>query len=406
MNGAYKLVVSITSSRDRLENVAAQTDADRCPLSTVSTDPDTQMIIAKYGPDEIFVLLEGKTLQGFLPVLMCTQGSQKTITYANATSGTLCDVTCTAAGHHGNITLEGHSSHRYQKHFTVTHGGAYHLKVVRLRRNYAALNESSDQPHPAIDYEYLVSDWIHLNRTWSVETQRVVASSGGIGAAATDAQWVEDTSDAVTRPFPQGMSRFENIESASRVEPVLLSAPDRGLNFTVYVGADEADKITDEGCANRMTAYRWESFPWAKHPVVNKPRTAGAILRNTSLVLVGDSHMRVLANLFLYWACDYHFPDSISFDHVTVDDPTSACAGLQVRYIPHYYCGCKQPYACYPNSTNVLPLQRLFDEVERSHSQPAGTRSVPLLILNCGKIDCLVWGRLTTTCFWAYLSSI
>lgn len=52
--------------------------------------------------------------------------------------------------------------HRYDHRFLVPLSGVYHLKIVRLRSCYLALNESY-LDYPVMKKEYLLNEWVELN---------------------------------------------------------------------------------------------------------------------------------------------------------------------------------------------------------------------------------------------------
>ena len=77
-----------------------------------------------YGPDEIVLFVEGKQLVSSIPSYV--------------------------------------GRRVYSSRVCLAHTGYYHVKVVRLREHYRALNEVFDE-YPLIRKEYILNEWLHLD---------------------------------------------------------------------------------------------------------------------------------------------------------------------------------------------------------------------------------------------------
>ena len=77
-----------------------------------------------YGPDEIVLFVEGKQLVSSIPSYV--------------------------------------GRRIYSSRVCLAHTGYYHVKVVRLREHYRALNEVFDE-YPLIRKEYILNEWLHLD---------------------------------------------------------------------------------------------------------------------------------------------------------------------------------------------------------------------------------------------------
>ena len=204
--GTYELV--IRRSNGLLDSEYPQfTDEPSFPLNKFE-----RMFKHMFGPDEIVVLVEGKTLQGFL-------------------------------AEYGPAGI-------YSVTFRISVSGYYHISVYRTRHDYGALNETHTE-WPMIVKENLVTDWLYLERTEFPECHN--HNVGG--------EW---------REIAPSQFDFQSLAEAKQVKPVpvlVLYEPNESqfnqltyLNLSLHAPDEqEPGEPAGSGCVSSIDRYKWHT---------------------------------------------------------------------------------------------------------------------------------------------------
>lgn len=209
----------------------------------------------------------------------------------------------------------------YHASFHLLLTGFYHIKVSRLRSNFTAINEYI-MAFPAIQLEYVVTDWVEL-----IGSKSKSESCNHMHYGA----WIEKTSSS-------GKSIYDTLATAQGITPILYhGGEDRSLPIKSYVplGSEHAAK----GCVNNVDLYNYLPVTGC-HWNVMTPDEASQLLSQKILSIHGDSHMREFGNVLLKWACNLNnaFKKG-SRTQIKVNNETDTrCQGLTITYLPNYFC--------------------------------------------------------------------
>lgn len=309
-------------------------------LNLAKSNITTNLIYERYGPDEMVIYIEGKEL------------------HAQLAKYTGCN--------------------HYQAAFEINHHGLYHMKIIHTRGGYTAVNEFIDA-FPTIAYNELASEWLELNGTTTninhnSQQQHMTASEEcssymNKASAIASGHWVEigDNSNSifdVHRPTAEALPK-----------PIKYTAPsdDRRLNITSYVPISTSHG--NKGCFDSIDKYKWEFSQSAidqelfqhqkctdnREGSINNtaisrliknrykqytPQEAAMILSNKILQFNGDSHMRMVTQYLLKWACDPDGNNGRQYNNLKKNthsvihfaSDSSACPNLRINYRANLFC--------------------------------------------------------------------
>lgn len=259
------------------------------------------------GPDEILFQIEGKTLQSFLPIY--------------------------------------HGGRNYSSTFSIKHPGYYHLSLLRLRKNYAAVNEM-DTNWPELRYETLVDDWVYLNSEPNIGNRSCIyPENEGVWLAKSASASIKDG--------------FFDRHDASRVPFTLHSR--NNLTIPVYVN------ITAKNSSRTISEYGWNADGCYATDSVSRSQ-AVRLLSNKTVVIVGDIQMRTFANLFFQSLCRLSSSSHFKRNVYTVP-PRHPCQFVNISFIPN------------PNCQFISSMFPSLRNVSRSRRNVLQNR---IIITNCG----------------------
>jgi hypothetical protein len=281
-NGEYHLQFSLNS--EEIDCVSSHVKEEVLQHASESSLTREKMMKV-VGPDEIFVEVGGKTLQSFL------------------------------------ATYNGCRSYSVQFHIPIS--GAYHMNVVFLRSDYAAVNEV-EKSFPLFEYDTLFQDWLWLDANNVTETERQKCPY-----APTQGIWT-------VRPENSDLVRgvFDNLAMAKESPTFVLDKPGANATMPFYLNLTNPR----EGCVNVVNQYHWDSSACG-HPFIHH-KEASTLVTNKHILFSGDSQMRTFAVNFFHFVCNIGVPHNFnqktpSF-HIPKNSPT--CKGLNMRYINNGYC--------------------------------------------------------------------
>jgi hypothetical protein len=246
------------------------------------------------GPDEILIEVEGLTLQAFVPTYL-GQG-------------------------------------KYQQTFIIDHDGVYHVNIVRLRSNAAALSEMK-MSHPEITYETLVSEWLWLNLTHTSPLSNSLEHHPEHHHQCvfnhTQGIWLASKSNLAVS---QGI--FTNLKKAQSLHPFYLAQTENiQLKVPVYVNLSND---VSKRCVEKIDQYIWR--PHGCNWKYYEPHEVSNLLAHKHIGLIGDSHTRVLGNAILAYACNIIIDNKLKFPMYDAPPKNASCEGLIFRYHEQSFC--------------------------------------------------------------------
>lgn len=250
----YSLELSLQDDR----NQSIYDDVYR--ISQINPSTDFIESALKYGPDEIIVFIEGISNQAFIPMYL---------------GGRL-----------------------YRHRFLIPISKKYHLKILRLRTNYDALDESVPV-YPGIKKQYLLNEWIYFNST-----------SNDVFCSGDHPSWFLK-------------NEYSLVED---MQPIKYN--DRNLSFEVYVTA--GDHLQETFCPDDQNRYEFEHLNECRQSFYSlKDEEARSLLSKINIVTVGDSYMH-RTGLQLLQFCDFPHPELFSGGKINFDNTGSPeCKGFQ-----------------------------------------------------------------------------
>ena len=239
----------------------------------------------KLGPDEIYVQLEGATLQTHI-----------------ARQDTECG--------------------KYQALIQVPFAGKYRLKVFRVRTGYGAVMEAR-KDFPKINYEVLCDGMVPDR--------------------------VDETKPYCPKNFGYWVASADNTYFKG---PVTVN-PNRGLPLKTWVRTDKLQPVNpgeEPSCSKDIDLYRWNTDTCTKLNKDKKkaltvgPEVGRNLIVDKTIMFVGDSHMRGLADSFRFWLCHDHDPKDFvplkvegpDFQEIKITD--GPCSGFTLRYLALVMC--------------------------------------------------------------------
>jgi hypothetical protein len=273
-----------------------------------------------YGPDEVIVSLNGKSLQS-------------------------------------KIMLHAGCGH-YHAMLRVPKDGWYHLSARRIRTNFTALDESFVDKNAVIKYENIVSEWIYLNETTNTESLDFVVqhNSTRMHPKACGGTW------SLHQENPQ----FDFTGNISKVPPVLLNtcrnitgglSGELGMPSYVNVSSSMITQLhPDLYCPCFVSTDLYEWVPFSPSEASNdcslvesftKREARSNLLKGKKIMIIGDSHARVLSNSFLGWACGikvggvrmgtlHKIAENIFAYSIPPNGPS--CPGFEIIFIENRLC--------------------------------------------------------------------
>jgi hypothetical protein len=241
----------------------------------ISESNETTLTVHKQlGPDELLLFIEGPSMQTLIPY------------YKGCNS--------------------------YISKFEIPLAGQYRFKLVSLRSEYAAFNESNGEC-PQILYNVLLDTAIYLEMTMPSN----LSCTG---------YWIHKTPN---------FSLLENKTYHYEARGLLRSLP---MTTWTSISDKSVTRIVGdktESCADNNINYEWKALNCSsqKERILNYTEAA-KILSHKRILLIGDSHVRTFTKALINWACKTSFPD-VKRVSTSLFIPESAdlCPGL---YMPTY----------------------------------------------------------------------
>jgi hypothetical protein len=253
----------------------------------VSHDPSSVNLIDKIiGPDEIYIQIEGPTLQAFIP------------------------------------KYYGCGTYKYD--FGVNSESVYHIKVVRMRSNYMAIKETVAE-FPKLIYETLVSDWIILHKIQS-NLQCIYHFPHGVWKMNNYSLAIYHnlSLDYFKSLTPLTLLDDDPIEKFDLLD--LVGKVHLHVNLTTHWGPQH--------CVKDIDLYTW-SPDGCNWEYIHQPEAA-ALFRGKKIAIQGDSHARVLGNSLLKFVCKIETDNKLK--HPSYPIGLSECNGLIFHYLEGILC--------------------------------------------------------------------
>ena len=288
----------------------------------ISNHAETTGLVHKHvGPDEIIVFVEGPSIQALI------------------------------ANYKGCNT--------YAVHFEIPVAGTYRLKVVHLRGNYSAFNETNENT-PEMLYDVLVERPVYFEKVLRTQAHGKAGVGGG---PACGGHWVARQSDQAL--YNESVLVYEDAQRKFL----------RGLPLHSWVRLSTTAPLRDVNgrkatCADDTNNFDWVVSNTSEAAAVLTPTAAGQIMTGKRILFIGDSHTRTLMTHFMRWACGVNFPVVKHINtQISIPDTASRCAGLHASYVVEYFC-----------ATRTLPALKAHDfvMVNCGHHPAAGLGRYPL----------------------------
>ncbi len=267
----------------------------------LSRETVTDFLIRDHlGPDEMYVLVEGKSLLGL------------------------------------SLLLE--SCRKYKASFHVEQNGVYHVKINRIRSQYASVNERGDF-FPMMHPEYVLSEWVELEGTANAQNDKI-------------------RHDSCQKSLPGGWSRisqlkndthsslFDSFQSANETRPISVHGGklDRVIPLESFVEIDRNQNVT--GCVVTVDNYEWRPAAGCTWSTTNVEE-ASKLLSHKKILILGDSHSRELIQSFIHhWACKSGQGDFIYTQFLTKSEyrnDSIHCPGLLIEHKDGQFCDLIDP---------------------------------------------------------------
>jgi hypothetical protein len=207
------------------------------------------------------------------------------------------------------------SCNKYRAEFHIRETGSYHVKVVLLRENFNAVDETNFR-HPALLYEILMSDWFYLHKP-PVDL-KIPCTVDSLGV------WLLNKDN--TTELNRIRAKFSSLKSSKDTVPIKHVGKGLSLRGDLpllnYVELSPSHNTSL--CAESNEYYSWQPTPLCEKHSLMRPHfsqtQASDLLRNKNITIYGDSHGRELTKYFKMWACPNNMTD---------------CRG---KFIDHFLC--------------------------------------------------------------------
>lgn len=277
----YKIALTFSDAYDQEKKLSFSSDVDG-------------FLKSDFGPDEIFIKIQGKGLYSYIPA-------------------------------HKKEIMTG-ERRRYEQLFRVDFTGSYHMMGMRIRKNYAAINELNFS-FPEGHYAVLFSEWLFLNSTISNKDVDLWHCNDEVPG-----NWVERFDEANVSLFDNSPEFLENISY-----PVIIKQ--NHFSEEHYTIVNISTMNNHHQCLSGIEKYEWKPSSCSGGIFYN-PQEASEILKGKTIILQGDSQTRTFIYHLLTYACG-----NSSFDGSNIKKPIfhvpereSLCAGLKLHYIYETYC--------------------------------------------------------------------
>jgi len=259
----------------------------------ISKSPSTEGLLkSDYGPDEIFIKIQGKALYSYIPT------------------------------HKKEAIIR--ESRTYEQFFRVDFSGSYHMMGFRIRENYGAIDELNSS-FPDVHYTNLFSEWIFLNSTIANKDADLWYCNDEVPG-----NWVERVNDSKNPSIFDSSPEFlQNFAYPVKINTKHFIYGDH------YTFVNISSFKANRNCLETIEYFEWKPSLCSGGIYYNS-QEASDILRNKYIALQGDSQTRTFLHQLLSYACD-----NVTFDgsgkHPFIGKG-QLCEGLKIEYTENFYC--------------------------------------------------------------------